>query len=265
MVPAQRTGVPACRAFTSPAERRACSPSCYQPSGQVYLLAQLVSAQRAGVPARRAGKSPAGRCTCLTSWYQPSWQVYLLAELVPAQRAGVPARRAGTSPAGRCTCSPGWYQPSGQVYLLAELVPTQRAGVPARRADTGSGGRPGVQVFRETDFLRQADGVSCKKGTRKQDNQESKPVNKCCSSFANFITSCGSPGVAAGATEIRLDALAVWQRQWRVGLIAATVLVSRVDAQTPFLMTPALEIGDDNYVFLVVINSEWRLVTVASN
>jgi hypothetical protein len=79
------------------------------------------------------------------------------------------------------------------------------------------------------------------------------------------LQSCGSPGVAAGATEIRLDTLAVWQRQWRVGLIAATVLVSRVDAQTPFLMTPALEIGDDNYVFSVVINSEWRLVTVASN
>ncbi|PLW07385.1 hypothetical protein PCASD_26415 [Puccinia coronata f. sp. avenae] len=81
------------------------------PSGKVYLLAKRVPAQRAGVPARQADTSPAGRCTCSPSWYQASGQVYLLAKLVPGQRAGLPSCRAGTRPAGRCTCSPSWHQP----------------------------------------------------------------------------------------------------------------------------------------------------------
>ncbi|PLW56640.1 hypothetical protein PCANC_05137 [Puccinia coronata f. sp. avenae] len=75
-------------------------------------------AQRAGLHACKAGTSPASRPTCSPSWYQPSEQAYLLAELVPAQQAGLPARRAGTSPARRPTCSPSWYQLSGQVLLL---------------------------------------------------------------------------------------------------------------------------------------------------
>ncbi|PLW14648.1 hypothetical protein PCANC_25162 [Puccinia coronata f. sp. avenae] len=81
----------------------------YQPSEQAYLLAELVPAQRAGLPACRAGTSPASRPTCSPSWYQPSEQAYLLTELVPAQRAGLPAHRAGTSPASRPTCLPSWY------------------------------------------------------------------------------------------------------------------------------------------------------------
>ncbi|PLW13862.1 hypothetical protein PCANC_04638 [Puccinia coronata f. sp. avenae] len=54
------------------------------------MLAKLVPAQRAGLPARQAGTSPASRPTCSPSWYQPSEPAYLLAELVPAQRAGAP-------------------------------------------------------------------------------------------------------------------------------------------------------------------------------
>ncbi|PLW35069.1 hypothetical protein PCANC_15092 [Puccinia coronata f. sp. avenae] len=94
------------------------------------MLAKLVPAQRAGLHACKAGTSPARRPTCSLSWYQPSEQAYVLAELVPAQQAGLPARRAGTSPASRPTCSPSWYQPSKQAYLLAKLVPAQRAGAP---------------------------------------------------------------------------------------------------------------------------------------
>jgi hypothetical protein len=68
-----------------------------------YMLAKLVPAQRAGLHACKAGTSPASRPTCSPSWYQPSKQAYLLAKLVPAQQAGLPARRAGTSPASRCS------------------------------------------------------------------------------------------------------------------------------------------------------------------
>ncbi|PLW53154.1 hypothetical protein PCANC_11324 [Puccinia coronata f. sp. avenae] len=68
----------------------------------------------------------------------PSGQVYLLAELVPGQRAGLPARQAGTRPAGRFTFLPSWYQASGQVYLLAQLAPAPQVGLPARQAGTSS-------------------------------------------------------------------------------------------------------------------------------
>ncbi|PLW57963.1 hypothetical protein PCANC_00742 [Puccinia coronata f. sp. avenae] len=54
------------------------------------MLAKLVPAQRAGLHASKAGTSPASRPTCSPSWYQPSKQAYLLAKLVPAQRAGAP-------------------------------------------------------------------------------------------------------------------------------------------------------------------------------
>jgi hypothetical protein len=57
----------------------------YQPSEKAYLLAELVPAQRAGLPAHRAGTSPASRPTCSPSGYQPSKQAYLLAKLVPQE------------------------------------------------------------------------------------------------------------------------------------------------------------------------------------
>jgi hypothetical protein len=43
-----------------------------------YMLAKLVSAQQAGLHACKAGTSQASRPTCSPSWYQPSGQVLLL-------------------------------------------------------------------------------------------------------------------------------------------------------------------------------------------
>ncbi|PLW46364.1 hypothetical protein PCASD_05507 [Puccinia coronata f. sp. avenae] len=51
--------------------------------GQVYWLTKLVPAQRAGLAACQAGTSPEDRSTGSPSWYQLSKKVFLLAKLVP--------------------------------------------------------------------------------------------------------------------------------------------------------------------------------------
>ncbi|PLW08360.1 hypothetical protein PCASD_03266 [Puccinia coronata f. sp. avenae] len=66
----------------------------------VYAFVRLAQNQQVGPPICQAGTNPAGRSTYSRSWYQPSKQVYLLAELVPAQRAGLPACNTGASLAG---------------------------------------------------------------------------------------------------------------------------------------------------------------------
>jgi hypothetical protein len=151
--------------------RSTCSPSWYQPSGQVYLLAKLVPAQRALLPSRWACTSSASRPTCSRSWYmcQSSKQDDLLPGLVqvPARWAGLLTKShppsaaewwsmcllttAGRRPpsklqrdlanlVSRFTCLTNWhvYQPGEEVDLLTKLVrvPAWRGGSPHHQAGT---------------------------------------------------------------------------------------------------------------------------------